>query len=314
MTDVTGMQSAGRVLPLWKGDYYNNILYNRTDVVLYKNSSYIALQDTIGNPPPEPDVNRNDYWQLIAKGIIDADVSGSTVEFTQAATRVNIESGETGATLFGKIEKWFADLKTVAFTNSYTDLDNRPTIPTVNNGTLTIKKNGTNVQTFSANQGTNATANITVPTQASDVGAIPTGKVLTTVEQIDANTDTTNVAGATAVKSLKSDLTNSINQINSNLSKISSSTLDYESVTTDGTSRSYTAANKKCRLYIEVYGQTCFFAYLINGITILQQNVHHPSGIPRGSFMCDLNIGDTFSMYIHSGNIDASRMVIIPYK
>ena len=37
-------------------------------------------------------------------------------------------------------------------------------IPTVNNGTLTIQKNGTTVATFSANQSTNTTANITVPT------------------------------------------------------------------------------------------------------------------------------------------------------
>ena len=41
--------------------------------------------------------------------------------------------------------------------------------PTVNNGTLTIQKNGTNVQTFSANQSGNATANITVPTKVSDL-------------------------------------------------------------------------------------------------------------------------------------------------
>lgn len=41
--------------------------------------------------------------------------------------------------------------------------------PTVGNGTLTIQKNGTNVQTFTANQGTNATANITVPTKTSDL-------------------------------------------------------------------------------------------------------------------------------------------------
>jgi hypothetical protein len=42
-------------------------------------------------------------------------------------------------------------------------------IPTVNNATLTIQKNGTNVQTFTANQSTNATANITVPTDTSDL-------------------------------------------------------------------------------------------------------------------------------------------------
>ena len=43
------------------------------------------------------------------------------------------------------------------------------TVPTVNNGTLTIQKNGSNVQTFTANQSSNATANITVPTKTSDL-------------------------------------------------------------------------------------------------------------------------------------------------
>ena len=42
-------------------------------------------------------------------------------------------------------------------------------IPTVNNGTLTIQKNGTNVQTFTANQSSNVTANITVPTKTSEL-------------------------------------------------------------------------------------------------------------------------------------------------
>ena len=39
----------------------------------------------------------------------------------------------------------------------------------MNNATLTIQKNGTNVQTFTANQSTNATANITVPTKTSEL-------------------------------------------------------------------------------------------------------------------------------------------------
>lgn len=41
--------------------------------------------------------------------------------------------------------------------------------PTVNNGKLTIQKNGSNVGTFTANQSTNVTANITVPTKTSDI-------------------------------------------------------------------------------------------------------------------------------------------------
>ncbi len=55
------------------------------------------------------------------------------------------------------------------FSGNYNDLSNKPTIPTVNNATLTIQKNGTNVQTFTANQGSNATANITVPTKVSEL-------------------------------------------------------------------------------------------------------------------------------------------------
>lgn len=48
-------------------------------------------------------------------------------------------------------------------------LPSNTTIPTVNNGTLTIQKNGSTVATFGANQSTNATANITVPTKTSDI-------------------------------------------------------------------------------------------------------------------------------------------------
>lgn len=42
-------------------------------------------------------------------------------------------------------------------------------IPTVNNATLTIQKNGSTVKTFTANASSNVTANITVPTATSDL-------------------------------------------------------------------------------------------------------------------------------------------------
>lgn len=49
-------------------------------------------------------------------------------------------------------------------------IDNKiPTIPTVNNATLTIQKNGTTVKTFTANSSTNVTCNIEVPTKVSDL-------------------------------------------------------------------------------------------------------------------------------------------------
>ena len=66
-----------------------------------------------------------------------------------------------------------SSLATVATSGSYSDLSNKPTIPTVNNATITIQKNGTKVNDFTTNQSTNKTINITVPTDAADVSALP---------------------------------------------------------------------------------------------------------------------------------------------
>lgn len=60
-------------------------------------------------------------------------------------------------------------LATVATTGAYSDLSGTPTIPTVNNATLTIQKNGSNVATFTANASSNVTANISVPTDTGDL-------------------------------------------------------------------------------------------------------------------------------------------------
>ena len=67
------------------------------------------------------------------------DISEKTVKFTEAEGRENINTGESTATMFGKIKKWFADLKNIAFTGNYSDLLNVPEI--VNNRTTT--KEGT---------------------------------------------------------------------------------------------------------------------------------------------------------------------------
>ena len=57
------------------------------------------------------------------------DTSNTTTKFVQASTRENIISGEKLSVIFGKLMKWFADLKTVAFSGKYTDLTDKPTIP-----------------------------------------------------------------------------------------------------------------------------------------------------------------------------------------
>lgn len=54
-----------------------------------------------------------------------------------------------------------SSLASVATSGLYSDLTGAPTIPTVYNGTLTIQQDGTTLGTFSANQSTNETINIT---------------------------------------------------------------------------------------------------------------------------------------------------------
>lgn len=56
------------------------------------------------------------------------DTAENTVKFNTASERKNLASGESHTTLFGKIAKWFADLKEVAFTGkiSWSDVTGKP--------------------------------------------------------------------------------------------------------------------------------------------------------------------------------------------
>ena len=59
-----------------------------------------------------------------------------------------------------------ADLAAVALSNSYNDLDNKPTI---GSATITIQKNSTKVDDFSVNATTNKSINISVPVNVTDL-------------------------------------------------------------------------------------------------------------------------------------------------
>lgn len=52
-------------------------------------------------------------------------------------------------------------------------INDKPIIPTVNNATITIQKNGETVDSFTSNQASAKTINITVPTTAAEVSALP---------------------------------------------------------------------------------------------------------------------------------------------
>lgn len=96
------------------------------------------------------------------------DASNVVNKFTQAGSRTNLLSGEKLSVSFGKIMKWFVDLKDVAFSGRYSDLTDRPTIPAG--------------------------------------GIADKSKIIDNLDDIAANTQTGYMAGALAVKELNSDL------------------------------------------------------------------------------------------------------------
>lgn len=97
----------------------------------------------------------------------DSDTQGG-IAGTLDTTNTSSQTPVASESLTGNV-----NLHKVSKTGDYGDLLNKPQIPTVNNATLTIQKNGTTIDTFTANAATDKTINITVPTTASDVSALP---------------------------------------------------------------------------------------------------------------------------------------------
>lgn len=68
-------------------------------------------------------------FEELKKLVEGASIDDKELVFEQAGTRENIASGEKLGTILGKIKRFFTDLKKVAFTGSYNDLINKPSIP-----------------------------------------------------------------------------------------------------------------------------------------------------------------------------------------
>lgn len=71
------------------------------------------------------------------------DASNAVTKFTQAGSRANLTSGEKLSLSLGKAMKWFADLKTVAFSGSYSDLSGKPSIPSGTAASCGVANNDT---------------------------------------------------------------------------------------------------------------------------------------------------------------------------
>lgn len=124
------------------------------------------------------------------------DASNTTAVFSASKERANISTGEKLSVIFGKIAKFFSDLKTVAFTGNYSDLSGTPSVVSKTADGLCPKNGGTTTK-FLRDDGTYA---------------VPTSSVsgLSTLEQVTAAATAGNVTapvGAGALAEVNSSLT-----------------------------------------------------------------------------------------------------------
>lgn len=254
------------------------------------------------------------------------------ISFSAEHTRENISSTDTLYTIFGKIKKYFSDLKTVAFTGSYTDLSDKPVslknpkslkftggvtaeydgsteksiaIPTSlkNPNTLNIKFNGTSQTSYDGS----ATKEVNIT--PAGISAVNTSTVLTTKEQISANTNANNVTGALVTKALMSD----INMINSNLTDRVSCT--YSASYIEPRTLNIVAYGKFCRVSIDatITNDTTGWRTIISGLPQIRENQYYKVLIINTNG--DVGIRDclftknVFNIYLESRDI-GSRIIV----
>lgn len=171
------------------------------------------------------------------------DTSNNTITFNAAEVRENIATGDKHSVIFGKIAKFLADLKAVAFSGKYSDLLEKPeNISSFNNDSgyvtentkYSLSKQGREIILSGSNGDTSSAwiDNMTGATEstAGKAGYVPAPAVgdntkylcgdgtwkeqtasvdtLTTMEEVEAATDPSIPVGVGAVKELSSSLTN----------------------------------------------------------------------------------------------------------
>lgn len=95
------------------------------------------LSDVSASSPSNGDLLFNNGTSWINKS-----ADSITHTFTESATRTNVASGDSNATLWGKVKKWFSDLTNGVFTSTTkaVDLQNWSTDTTSQSGVTLYKK------------------------------------------------------------------------------------------------------------------------------------------------------------------------------
>lgn len=126
-----------------------------------------------------------------------------SVEFEETANRQQLSSGDNLPTLFGKIKKFFTDLKAVAFSGSYNDLSDKPTIPSA------VTESTVSGWGFTKNTGTYSKPSTGIPASDLASGVIPTALPASNVTDTYSATGTDPVSG----KAVASAISNKVDKI-----------------------------------------------------------------------------------------------------
>lgn len=116
-----------------------------------------------GSATKVPQITTNTLGQVT--NITEVDITHQSIK----TLKTDNTTGQTASSSEAIAGSGTINLHKVSKTGSYNDLLNKPTIPTVNDKTITIQKNSTTVDSFTLNQSTDKTINITVPTKTSDI-------------------------------------------------------------------------------------------------------------------------------------------------
>lgn len=121
----------------------NESVMDALDAAVGKKANQSELDTHVDNSTIHITSQEREKWNgSVSK---TGDASNTTVTFTES-TRVKPTSGEKLSAIVGKIVKWLADLKTVAFSGSYNDLNNIPsTFKPAEHNHYSFITNGTNI-------------------------------------------------------------------------------------------------------------------------------------------------------------------------
>ena len=116
------------------------------------------------------------------EGTVSGDITNATATFTQASSRANITSGSTVSNILGKIAKYFADLKALAFVDSVGTANLDSTLTTAYNNRVTSDKVTTSTSITASGWVADARAIATLQNQIntinSNLSPIITGKLI----------------------------------------------------------------------------------------------------------------------------------------